>query len=102
MKQLAHVLAVCTIVAGPAIAQTNLEKLGAFKVTGTTDHTYVDQSAEAGAPIRRVLEGITLPEGFKIELYALVPDARHMAMAPQGTVLFVGTKKTKVWAVTQA
>jgi hypothetical protein len=27
----------------------------------------------------------------------LVPDARHMAMAPQGTALFVGTKKEKVW-----
>ena len=32
-------------------------------------------------------------------MYVLVPDARHMAMAPQGTALFVGTKKTKVWVV---
>ncbi len=40
-----------------------------------------------------------MPPGFKIELYALVPDARHMAIAPQGTVLFVGTKKSKVWSV---
>ena len=88
--------AFCAAIAAPALAQTNLEKLGAFKVTGTKDHTYVDQKAPEAESIR---EGITLPDGFKIELYALVPDARHMAMAPQGTVLFVGTKKNKVWAV---
>jgi len=99
MKQLITALAACTLVAGPALAETNLEKLGAFKLTGTTDHIYVDQSEKVAAPIRNILERIKLPAGFKIELYALVPDARHMAMAPQGTVLFVGTKKTKVWAV---
>lgn len=95
----AGAITTCLLMAGPVAAQTNLEKLGAFKITGTKDHTYIDQSEDAGASIRKVLEGITLPEGFKIELYALVPDARHMAMAPQGTVLFVGTKKSKVWSV---
>lgn len=40
-----------------------------------------------------------MPDGFKIDLYALVPDARHIAVAPQGTVTFVSTKKNKVWAV---
>lgn len=86
--------------AAPAAAQmTNLEKLGAFKVTGTKQHTYIDQDDPYADAIREVLKRITLPAGFKIELYALVPDARHMAMAPQGTVLFVGTKKKKVWAV---
>src|SRR3546814_5784050 len=33
-------------------------------------------------------------------LYAVVPDARHMAVGPQGIVTFVGTRKTDVWAVT--
>ncbi|MDC0434430.1 PQQ-dependent sugar dehydrogenase [bacterium] len=99
MKQLITLAASCTLVAGSAMAETNLDKLGSFKVTGTKDHIVVDQSDEVADPIRKVLEGITLPEGFKIELYALVPDARHLAMAPQGTVLFVGTKKDKVWAV---
>lgn len=80
-------------------AQTNLEKLGQMKVTGTKEHTVIDQNAPEAAAIRETLKHIKLPEGFKIELYALVPDARHMAMAPQGTVLFVGTKKKKVWAV---
>jgi len=41
-----------------------------------------------------------MPPGFKIALYAIVPDARHMAIDPNGVVLFVGTKKTDVWAVT--
>lgn len=87
------------LISAPATAQTNLEKLGAFQVTGTTDHEYIEQNTPEADAIRAVLEGITLPDGFKIELYALVPDARHMAVAPQGTVVFVGTKKKKVWAV---
>lgn len=99
MNKLLLTCAALAISATGALAQTNLEKLGSFKITGTKDHVYIDQNSEAADSIREVLKGITLPEGFKIELYALVPDARHMAMAPQGTVLFVGTKKTKVWAV---
>ncbi len=99
MKYLSCMTAVLAVMTAPVMAQSNLEKLGAFKVTGTKDHEFVDQNASEGDSIRAVLEGIKLPEGFKIELYALVPDARHMAMAPQGTVLFVGTKKSKVWAV---
>ena len=81
------------------MAETNLEKPGAFKVTGTSEHTFVDQNTPQAEVIRETLTRISLPSGFKIELYALVPDARHLAMAPQGTVLFVGTKKKKVWAV---
>ncbi|MFK7754084.1 MAG: sorbosone dehydrogenase family protein [Sedimentitalea sp.] len=99
MKHLLNAVAVCALMATPALAQSNLEKLGAFKLTGTKDHTYVDQNSASADSIRNVLSRITMPEGFKIELYALVPDARHMAMAPQGTVLFVGTKKSKVWSV---
>lgn len=99
MKYLLSATALAGLLAAPAVSQSNLEKLGAFKVTGTKDHSYIDQKAPEADSIREVLKGISLPAGFKIELYALVPDARHMAMAPQGTVLFVGTKKSKVWAV---
>jgi len=31
---------------------------------------------------------------------ALVPDARHIAVGPQGLATFVGTRKSKVWVVT--
>ncbi|WP_298914211.1 PQQ-dependent sugar dehydrogenase [uncultured Roseobacter sp.] len=99
MKKLLTATTAVALLGGTAMAQSNLEKLGAFKVTGTKEHTVVDQNSGSADSIRAVLENITMPEGFKIQLYALVPDARHMAMAPQGTVLFVGTKKNKVWAV---
>ena len=36
-----------------------------------------------------------MPPGFHIDLYALVPDARHMAVGPQGVVTFVGTRKSQ-------
>ncbi len=50
--------------------------------------------------IEKTLERIKLPPGFKIRLYALVPGARHMAVGPQGKVIFVGTTGTRVYAVT--
>lgn len=81
-------------------AQTNLETLGQFKTTGVTDFAYVEQGGTKAAAIRKTLERVNLPDGFTIDLYAIVPDARHMAIGPQGVVLFVGTRKTDAWAVT--
>lgn len=87
-----------------AVAQSksgNLEKLEAFRSTGgpMTLET-VNQSGAKAEAIRRNLQKIRLPEGFKIELYALVPDARHMAVGPSTGIVFVGTRKNRVWAVT--
>src|SRR5271166_1073491 len=56
--------------------------------------------AWADDALRQILTKIKLPPGFHIDLYALVPDARHMAVGPQGVVTFVGTRKNKIWAVT--
>lgn len=78
----------------------NLEKLSNFQSTGVTDFTYIDQTGEYADGIKAILEQITLPAGFKIELYAVVPDARSIAVGPQGVVTFVGTRKDKVWSVT--
>ena len=85
-----------------AMAQTtdNLEKLSNFQSTGVTEFTYIDQTGPNADAIKANLEKIKLPAGFKISLYAVVPDARHMAVGPQGIVTFVGTRKTKVWSVT--
>jgi glucose/arabinose dehydrogenase len=83
-----------------AYAQDNLEKLQKFQTTGTADFTTIEQGGASAEAIKATLEKIKLPEGFKISLYAIVPDARHMAVGPQGIVTFVGTRKTKVWAVT--
>ncbi|WP_205944529.1 PQQ-dependent sugar dehydrogenase [Pelagibius litoralis] len=98
-KSLAATVA-ATLFAMPALAQSNLEKLGEFKQTGVTEFQFVEQGGDNAAAIRETLKRIKLPAGFKIELYAIVPDARHMAVGPQGIVTFVGTRKTDVWSVT--
>ncbi|MBL8330844.1 MAG: PQQ-dependent sugar dehydrogenase [Rubrivivax sp.] len=93
--------------AGLATAQTaappptNLQKLQQFKVA-TTDLNIpvVPQTGANASAIKENLKRIKMPPGFKIELYAIVPDARHMAVAPSTNMLFVGTRKTTVWAVT--
>jgi glucose/arabinose dehydrogenase len=85
----------------PAVAQQNIEKLKQMKVA-TTDLNIpvVPQTGRNADAIKANLKRIKMPEGFKIELYAVVPDARHMAVAPSTNMLFVGTRKTTVWAVT--
>ena len=85
----------------PAQAQQNIEKLKQFKVSGTDlNIPPVAQTGKNADAIRENLKRVKLPPGFKIELYAIVPDARHMAVAPSTNMLFVGTRKTTVWAVT--
>lgn len=60
--------------------------------------------AMAGYSARRTtdipLKFVKLPPGFKIDIYATdIPNARSMALSPQGT-LFVGTRKAgKIYAV---
>lgn len=97
---LSSAVALGLALAGPALAQSNLEKLSQFKTTGVTEFTVVEQGGDNAAAIREILKRINLPDGFEIDLYAIVPDARHMAVGPQGVVTFVGTRKTDVWAVT--
>ncbi len=99
-KALPLVSLAAVLLATPALAQTNLEKLGQFKTTGVTEFQVIEQSGPYADGIRKNLQRINLPAGFKIELYAVVPDARHMAVGPQGIVTFVGTRKTSVWSVT--
>ncbi|WP_247887450.1 PQQ-dependent sugar dehydrogenase [Azospirillum sp. SYSU D00513] len=79
----------------------NLERLSNFRTTGELmDIPTVPQAGQKAEAIKKTLAKIKLPEGFKIDLYAIVPDARHMAVGPQGVATFVGTRKTKVYAVT--
>jgi glucose/arabinose dehydrogenase len=84
----------------PAGAQT-IEKMKQFKVANTNlNIPTVAQEGKNADAIRKNLEKIKLPAGFKVELFAVVPDARHMAVGPSTNMLFVGTRKTTVWAVT--
>ena len=89
-------------VSGPSYAQgQNIEKLKQMKVSGTDlNIPPVPQGGANAAAIRENLKRVKLPSGFRIDLYAIVPDARHMAVAPSTNMLFVGTRKTTVWAVT--
>ena len=85
----------------PAAAQQNIEKLKQMKVA-TTDLNIpvVPQTGRNADAIKANLKRVKMPPGFSIELFAVVPDARHMAVAPSTNMLFVGTRKTTVWAVT--
>ncbi len=78
----------------------NLEALKQFKVASTDlNIPAVPQEGKNADAIRENLKKVKLPPGFQIELFAVVPDARHMAVAPSTNMLFVGTRKTMVWAV---
>jgi glucose/arabinose dehydrogenase len=93
---------ICCAMAGAAWAQdATIQKLQQMKVA-TTDLNIplVPQTGKNADTIRENLKRVKLPPGFKIDLYAVVPDARHMAVAPSTNMLFVGTRKTTVWAVT--
>ena len=79
----------------------NLSSLKQMKVSGADlNIPPVPQEGKNADAIRANLKKINLPPGFKIDLYAVVPDARSMAVAPSTNMLFVGTRKTTVWAVT--
>ncbi|MBC7800746.1 MAG: PQQ-dependent sugar dehydrogenase [Gemmatimonadaceae bacterium] len=85
-----------------AVAQpSNLDRLRGMQPTGASlELETVPQTGRKADQIRANLASVKLPPGFSIDLYALVPDARHMAVGTNAGVVFVGTRKTKVWAVT--
>ncbi len=101
---LAAVSSLALLTAGTALAQeasSNLDKLGSFKVTGASPKIpTIPQTGPQADAIKKNLEKIKLPHGFHISLYGLVPDARDIAVGPQGVVTFVGTRKANVYAVT--
>ena len=99
-KPAAAFVTVAVLSCGSAYAQSNLERLSQFKTTGVKGFQVIEQSGDYADAIRENLKRIALPQGFRIDLYAVVPDARHMAVGPQGIVTFVGTRKTDVWSVT--
>ena len=106
MKKLSQIslAAVVLFAASSAFSQAkpdNLSTLQQMKVA-TTDLNIplVPQTGPNADAIKENLKLVKMPPGFKISLYAVVPDARHMAVAPNTNMLFVGTRKTTVWAVT--
>jgi glucose/arabinose dehydrogenase len=88
-------------VSGAALAQAdNVSRMEQVKTTGTSfKDEPIPQTGPKADQIRKNLTQVKLPPGFKIDLYAIVPDARHMAVGPQGTAVFVGTRKVNAYTV---
>ena len=86
LTRMAAAMLLTAAVAVPALAQQNIEKLKQMKVA-TTDLNIplVPQTGANANAIKENLKRVKLPAGFKIELYAIVPDARHMAVHPAPT-----------------
>ena len=79
----------------------NVKKLSNFKKTGTQAGVVIPQDTKFAANIKKnILPNINMPAGFKIELFALAPDARHMAVSRNKGTVWIGTRKTKVWQAT--
>lgn len=97
-ERLCSVLLASTVLATPLAAQDNMDKLTNMQKTGAV-HTFIEQDGDTADALKAILPHINVPEGFEISLYAVVPDARSMAVAPQGTVVFAGTRKDKVWSI---
>ena len=100
---LSTALTVLPLLAGSVLAAgdaANLKKLGSFQVTGTGNGQTIPQDGKYADNIRKILKSIKMPDGFKIELFALAPDARHMAVGRNKGTVWIGTKKSKVWAAT--
>ncbi len=95
---LASLLLSCAVIA-PAFAQDNVQTLQNMQKTEDSAFTFIDQEGPNAEALSEIVQHINVPEGFEVSLFAVVPDARSMAVAPQGTVTFVGTRKDKVWSV---
>ncbi|RXF69596.1 PQQ-dependent sugar dehydrogenase [Hansschlegelia zhihuaiae] len=97
----AAAVAIMCAASAPAFADDTLKKLGQFQSTGAPGEIpQVEQGGKKAENLRAIAPKIKVPDGFKVELYAIVPDARHMAVGTNVGVVFVGTRKTKAWAVT--
>lgn len=88
-----------------ALAYSAMITLGVLACSNSSVNENVVPGADSSEPALTAyaeslpLETIKLPAGFKIEVFAEVPDARSLAISPSG-VVYVGNKdKDKVYAV---
>ena len=79
-----------------------IKKLSSFKKTGIdVVADVIDQNTKYRANIEKnILPNIKMPQGFKIEIFAVAPDARHMAVSRNKGTVWIGTRKTRVWQAT--
>jgi glucose/arabinose dehydrogenase len=105
MNRNALFLAVCcafSFAASTSFARDDdaaLEKLGSFKRTDAAPMKSVAQDRQYAENLRKTLQAIRLPDGFKIDLFAIVPSARGMAVSRNTATVWVGTLKNVVYSV---
>lgn len=81
--------------------EENIKKLSSFKSTGGSRGEVIEQDTKFAANIRKnILPHIKMPPGFKIELFAVAPDARNMAVSRNKGSVWIGTRKNRVWQAT--
>lgn len=101
MRKFSVSIAALIAASGGALAQENLQKLQDFQTTGTSlEIPTIEQTGKTAENLRKIAEKINVPDGFKVELFAIVPDARHMAVGRNVGTVFTGTRKTKAYAIT--
>lgn len=82
-----------TVVFQPAYASITTQKVDGIPTE------FIAQTGETFDRLKRNADAALLPDGFSLQPYAVVPDARHMAVAPDGKTIFVGTTSDRVWVV---
>ena len=75
----------------------NLEKLGSFKKTNTPPPKRIAQDPTYIANLKKMLTNVKMPDGFKIDVFAVVPDARTIAVSRNTAAVWVGTRKNNVY-----
>ena len=79
----------------------NIKKLSSFQKNGGGSGEVIAQESRFADNIRKnILPHIKMPAGFKIELFAVAPDARHLAISRNKGAVWIGTRKSKVWQAT--
>lgn len=66
--------------------------------TAPVDWPTIPRTGAKADAIKQILKKITLPPGFHIDLYAIVPDGRYIAVGPEGVGTFVCTRDNKIWS----
>ena len=82
--------------------QEVIDKLSSFKASGA-DYSWdrVPQDTKYANNIKKnIISKLKLPANFKVELFAVVPDARNMAISRNKGAVWIGTRKDRVWQAT--
>ena len=99
MKKLKSLIMSAIVVVGAACNQTDQTAPDTSKKDGSTTEEDKSEAAITQASAALPLDKITLPEGFKIEVFAEVDNARSLALGASG-IVYVGNRNgDKVYAV---